>query len=165
MRKVLWVRIFGWICNREKSLRCVAMVAKFLDDDKPKTLPKKRKLALFQTLSIILNFIWFVELLAKFGWLNPKGPYRCLEKGKGNFCVHLLHKWVREIRNIETTAKKVQKSVMHVQSFCFANIYLLRLNRSRCRRRRCCWSSILLWSRNFTTMVTWRHNSPLYYVV
>ena len=45
------------------------------------------------------------------------------------------------------------------------NIYLLRLNRSRCRRRRCCWSSILLWSRNFTTMVTWRHNSPLFYVV
>ena len=77
-----------------------------------------------------------MELLAKFGWLNPKGPYRCLEKGKGNFCVHLLHKWVREIRNIETTAKKVQKSVMHVQSFCFANIYLLRLNGSRYRRRR-----------------------------
>ena len=46
--------------------------------------------------------------------------------------------WVREIGNIETTAKKEQKSVMHVQSFCFANIYLLRLHRSRCRRRRCC---------------------------
>ena len=30
------------------------------------------------------------------------------------------------------------------------------------RRRRRCWNSLLLWSRNFATMVTWRHTSPLY---
>ena len=42
-------------------------------------------------------------------------------KRKGKFLCYLLHKWVREIRNLATTAKKVQKSVMHVQSFCFAN--------------------------------------------
>ena len=31
--------------------------------------------------------------------------------------------------------------------------------RFRCRRRRRCLSSLLLWSRNFATMVTWRHTS------
>ena len=30
------------------------------------------------------------------------------------------------------------------------------------RRRRRCFKSLLLWSRNFATMVTWRHTSPLY---
>ena len=30
------------------------------------------------------------------------------------------------------------------------------------RRRRRCLNSLLLWSRNFATMVTWRHNCPLY---
>ena len=30
------------------------------------------------------------------------------------------------------------------------------------RRRRRCLNSLLLWSRNFATMVTWRHTSPLY---
>ena len=32
----------------------------------------------------------------------------------------------------------------------------------RCRSRRRCLSSLLLWSRNFATMVTWGHTSPLY---
>ena len=41
---------------REKSLRRVAMVAKFLDDNKPKRRLKK-EFALFQTSSILSNFI------------------------------------------------------------------------------------------------------------
>ena len=45
------------VCNREeKSLRHVAMVARFLDDNKPKT-SLKSKFALFQTSSILFNFI------------------------------------------------------------------------------------------------------------
>ena len=44
-------------CNREKKLlRHVAMVAKFLDDNKPK-IHLKSKFALFQTSSILFNFI------------------------------------------------------------------------------------------------------------
>ena len=51
----------------------------------------------------------------------------------------------------------------HVQSYCFDNRNLL-LCRSRWRRRRRCLSSLLLWSRNFATMVTWRHTCPLYWL-
>ena len=42
--------------KKEKSLRHVAIVAKFLDDNKPKRL-LKCEFALFQTLSILFNFI------------------------------------------------------------------------------------------------------------
>ena len=42
--------------NREKSLRHVVMVAKFLDDNKPK-IYLKSKFALFQTSSMLSNFI------------------------------------------------------------------------------------------------------------
>ena len=48
--------------------------------------------------------------------------------------------------------KNVQKCVMHVQSCCFTNINLLLFCRSRYRRR----------LKNWATMVTWRHTSPLY---
>ena len=41
---------------REKSLRHVAMVAKFLDDDKPK-IHLKSKFALFQTSSMLFSLI------------------------------------------------------------------------------------------------------------
>ena len=44
------------VVNREKSLCYVAMVAKFLDDNKPiKSL--KSLFALIQTLAILFNFI------------------------------------------------------------------------------------------------------------
>ena len=43
---------------------------------------------------------------------------------------------------------------MHVQSCSIANLNLLLF----C----CCKNSLLLWSRNFATIVTWRHTSPLY---
>ena len=39
--------------------------------------------------------------------------------------------------------RNVQKSVMHVQSCCFANLNLLFFCRSRCRRRRRCLSSLM----------------------
>ena len=59
--------------------------------------------------------------------------------------------------------RNVQKSVLHVQSCCFDNINLLLSNCSRCpcscRSR---FNSLLLWSTNFATMVTWRHTSSLY---
>ena len=34
-----------------------------------------------------------------------------------------------------------------------------------CMWKVCCFSSLLLWSRNFATMVTWRDTSPLYYII
>ena len=47
-----------------------------------------------------------------------------------------------------------KKSVMHVQSCSCANLNLLLF---------CCYKiSLMLWSRNFATIVTWRHTSSLY---
>ena len=63
---------------------------------------------------------------------------------------------------IQWRLRNVQKSMMHVQSCCFANINLLLFNGSRCFRRRCCLNSLLLWYRNFATIVTWCHTSPVY---
>ena len=45
-----------FVINREKSLRHVAMVAKFLDNNKPKR-HLKSGFALFQTSLILFNFI------------------------------------------------------------------------------------------------------------
>ena len=54
---MLLLRPRSEVCNREeKSLRHVAMVARFRDDNKPKT-SLKSKFALFQTSSILFNFI------------------------------------------------------------------------------------------------------------
>ena len=107
---------------------------------------------------------------AKFSGLNPKGSYLSLEKEKETFCVVFTcsAKRAREIRKfhvavVQRWPKNVQKSVMHVQSCCFTNINLLLFCRSRCRRRRCCLNSLLLWFKNFATMVTWRLTSPLYW--
>ena len=50
---------------------------------------------------------------------------------------------------------------MHVQSCCFTNMNLLLFRRSRCRCH-CCLSSLLLSSKNWATIVTCRHTSPLY---
>ena len=74
-------------------------------------------------------------------------------------------KRVREIRKFHVAVmqrrlRNVHKSVMHVQSCFFADINPLPFSSSLCRRRHRCLSSILLWSRNFATMVTWRHTSP-----
>ena len=53
--------ILNTFYNREeKSLRRVAMVAKFLDDNKPKC-HLKSGFALFQTSSILFNFISCVK--------------------------------------------------------------------------------------------------------
>ena len=88
-------------------------------------------------------------------------------KRKRNFlsCAHLLHKagaWNRtfHVAVVQQRLRNVQKSVMHVQSWFFANLNLLFFFCAGRRRR--CKNSLLLSSRNFATMVTWRHTSPLY---
>ena len=44
---------------------------------------------------------------------------------------------------VQWRQRNVQKSVMHVQSCCFANVNLLLFCRPRCRRRRRCLSSVI----------------------
>ena len=56
--------------REKKSLRHVAMVAKFLDDNKSKRHVKSR-FALFQTSSFLFNFVYFVKCWRNFlGWIR-----------------------------------------------------------------------------------------------
>ena len=108
------------------------MVAKFLDDNKPKTSLKKR-------ICTVSNFIDFIQFhlicqnnVGKISELNPKGQYLSLQKGKENFCVVFTYsiKQVNEIRRLHVAVKQQQlrnahKSMMHMQSCCLANLNLL----------------------------------------
>ena len=56
--------------REEKSLRHVAMVAKFVDDNKPK-IHSKGEFTLFYPSSILFNFIKFVKCWRHFwGWIR-----------------------------------------------------------------------------------------------
>ena len=79
--------------------------------------------------------------------LNSTGQYQSSGKQKESCCLLFPSSTKREIRHFHvapaTTAKKcIQKSVMHVQSCCFASINLLLFSCSLCRRRRRCLSSL-----------------------
>ena len=95
--------------------------------------------------------------------LNPKGPCLSLEKEKENFWAVLTYFVKRVIRKfyvaiLQWRLRNVHKSVMHVQS-CFSDINHWLFSCSLCRNRRRCLSSLLLWSRNCASMVTWRRTS------
>ena len=98
----------------EKSLRHVAMVAKFLDDNKPKTLLKKW----IRTVSNVIDFIPFhliCQILATlFQVLNPKGQDLSLQKGKENFYVVFTCSitWAGEIRKFHVAVGRDRSMVI-----------------------------------------------------
>ena len=152
------------LANREeKLLRHVGMVAKFLDDTKPKTKSEKWSCTVSNFIELT-QFHLICQMLGKFSGVKSERTVSNFRQRKRKLlcCVFTpSFKPVREIRRfhvavVQRKLRNVLKSVMHVQSCCF-------FSRSRCRRRRRCLSSLLLWSRNFATIVTWRHTSPLYY--
>ena len=117
--------------------------------------------------SILLSFNQYIKCWLHFLGLNPRGLYLSLEKEKKLFCVHLLYKarawnWEVSRRSRATTAKEctITGDARAKLLFCYLN--LLLFGSSRCRHRRLCLNFLLLWSKNCATMVTWRHNSPLY---
>ena len=74
------------------------------------------------------------------------GPSQQTEKE--SCCLVFLSSTKREIRHyhvvvVQRRLKNEQKSVMHVQSCCFANLNLLLFFRSRCRLRRRCLSTLI----------------------
>ena len=140
------------------------MVAKFLDDNKPK-IHLRSKFALHRCYSISFNLSHVGEIFR----IESERTVSEFRKDKETFCFVFTYsvKRAHEISKfhvavVQRWLKNVQKSVMHVQSCCFANINLLLFCRSRCLYRLCCLSTLLLWSEKFYTMVTWRHASPLY---
>ena len=141
------------------------MVAKFLDVNKPKTSLtwwKPHRFKLHRSYSVSFVKCWW-----NFLGLNPKGAFLSLGKEKENFCFVFTQsiKGAREIRMFHVAI--VQRRLRNVQkAWCTFKVVLLILTlllfcRSRCRRCRRCLSSSLLLSRNFATMVTWRHTFPL----
>ena len=83
------------------------------------------------------------QMLAIFLELNSKGLHQSSGKEKESCCLVFPSSTKREIRHfhvvvVQRRLRNVQKSVMHVQSCCFANLNLLLfcLSRCRCRRRR-----------------------------
>ena len=77
-----------------------------------------------------------------------KRLYRSSGKGKEIRCLVFTSPTKREIRQchvlvMQWRQRNVQKSVMHVQTCCFANLNLFPFCRSRWRRRRRCLSSLL----------------------
>ena len=107
------------------------MVAKFLDDHKPKIL-LKTEFVLFQTQSL-LQFHLICQMVANFSGAEFHRTVfkfrKKKKKRKENFCVVFTYciKQARETRKFHVAVLQrrlgnVQKSVMRVQSCCFANI-------------------------------------------
>ena len=92
---------------------------------------------------------WIRQMLAVFLGLNSKGLYRSWGKEKQSHCLGFTFSTKREIRHFHIVVllwlqRNVQKSVMHVQSCCFANVKQLLFCRPRWRRCRRCLNSLLL---------------------
>ena len=150
--------------REEKSLRHVAMVVKFLDDNKPLKSPKSL-FALCQTSPILLYFIKFGKSWRNFLW-DRIYHYLSLKKESDNFCVLFTNsiKWAREIRKFHvvvvlTTPKKCTKLRDARVKLLLVNIHKYFLPLSLPSPS----SLVLLTSRKNATMVTWRHTSPLYW--
>ena len=117
----------------EESLCHVAMVAIFLDDNKPKISLKKW----IRTVSNFIDLIQFhltCRILAKLSGVESERTVSEFSKRKLKeiSCAVFTNsiKRAREIRkfqvaDLQRRLRNVQKSVMHVQSCCFANINLL----------------------------------------
>ena len=130
--------------NREgKLLRHVAMVAKFVDDNKPK-IHLRSKFALHRCYSVSFNLSYVGEIF----WIESERTvfeFRKLRPRNFLCCVDLLMKLGKfHVAVVQRWLKNVQKSVMHEQSCFFANINLLLFCHSRCLYRRCCLSTLLL---------------------
>ena len=77
-------------------------------------------------------------MFAKFSDVESERTLSKLQKE--SLCVGYSIKWASEIRKfhvavLQRRLRIIQKSVMHVQSCCFANIKHLLFCRARCRHR------------------------------
>ena len=100
----------------------------------------KREFALLQTLSGLFHLVQFVKCWQIFVELNSKRRYQSSGKEKESRCFVITSLTKREIRHLHVVVvlrgqRNVQKSVMHVQRCCFANLNLFLYCRSHCRRR------------------------------
>ena len=125
----------------------------------PHRLSKRQSLptttVLFRTTftrTIKLNLLKFVQCWQYFPEVNSKRLYRSSEREEESRCLVFTCSTKSEIRHFHVVVvlvvvlwrqRNVQKSVMHVQSCCFANLNLLLLCRTRWGRRCRCLGSLL----------------------
>ena len=150
--------------REEKSLRHVAMVATFLDDNKPKRhlqvdshcFKLHRSYLISFNLSNVGEIFWVKSERTACNFRERKLKFLC--------CAHVLHKagawnWEVSCRGRATTAEKCTKKreARAKMFFCQSKLTVLfAVRRPRCK------NFLLLSSGNFATMVTWRYTS-LYY--
>ena len=119
-------------------------------------------------LSLVVNHVtWKLELfIVYFTWIKLAFFLRIMQFSSNctlyrmRFevkCAKPHHRIISEALSCATTAKKCTKKhdMMHMQNCCFGNINLLLFCCSRCLHHHP--SFLLLWSRNFASMVTWCH--------
>ena len=147
--------------EKEKSLRHVVMVAKFLNDNKPKTWLKKwiRTVSNFID-PIQFHFIW--QMLVKFSHVESERTVFSLEKEKDNFCVVFTDSikraceiWNFHVPGVQRRQRNDQISMMDVQICSFVNKNLLLFYRSPSVTvvGFCCHTEIVLpWWRDVTLL-------------
>ena len=120
-----YIDLIKWQSREEKSLRHVATVAKI--SGWQQTEVNSHCFNLQRSYSMSFNLSNVEEISG----LNPKGRYLSLQKAKDNFCVVFTYsiKRARKIRRfhvpvVQRRLRNLQKSVMHVQRCCFANLNL-----------------------------------------
>ena len=105
--------------------------------------PLKSELALLQTLLGLFHLVQFDKCWQIFLEVNSERLYQSSGKEKESSFLVCTSSTTSENRHfyvvvVQRRLRNVQKSVIHVQSSCFANLNLLLFCRSRfCYRRRC----------------------------
>ena len=84
----------NWFNREEKSFCHVAMVAKFVDDNKPKTSLKKYGIRTASNFIDLIQFHLIWQMLAKFSKVESDRTVSKFGRGKRQLlcCVHRLHK-------------------------------------------------------------------------
>ena len=145
------------------------MVASFLDLNKQKTSLKKW-IRTVSNFIVLVQFHSICQMMAKFSGVQSERTVSKFRKRKTKFncCLVFTYsiKRAREIRNFtsqsHSDAEKYtenRNARVKLLFFLFKPLAFLPFSLPSPSS---CLSSLLLWSRNFATMVTWRHNSPVY---
>ena len=123
------------------------MVSKHDGDGYLKTSLKKPWIAATSNFIALISTRSIRQILTNFSGVKSKRLQSSGKEEKSR-CFVFTASSKREIRHfhvvvLQRRQRNVQKSVMPMQSCCFANLNLLLFCRSRCRRRRRCLSSLL----------------------
>ena len=117
------------------------------------------EVALHKTLSRLFHLVPFIKCWQFSLELNSKRLYLSSGKEIESRCLVFSASEKREIRQFHVVVlhwrqRNVQKSMMHVQSCCLANLNQLLFCRSRWRRRRRCLSFLISYTKRLQFFVT-----------